>query len=201
MINLKQISERLNTKHKIICEVGVGGTLMVSQVKDLIPNAIKVILIEANPHFYKQLYEEVRHLENVKSYNYAVFNKNLEKVKLYNRNASTFIDGINSPSIVNDNYIPNDKDAFFIESKTFDFFDEGDIEILAADIEGAEWHILEYLRSRPEIICLETHGLWHIRHKYMNPNLEKINNWMTENNYAKYDSDTSDTVYILKNKL
>ncbi len=73
----------------------------------------------------------------------------------------------------------------------FDKIDDGSIDLLSVDIEGAEWYVIEYMVSRPDIISLETHGAI-----YINPNINEIEEWLADNNYRIWYMDESDSVYV-----
>jgi FkbM family methyltransferase len=60
-----------------------------------------------------------------------------------------------------------------------DDIDDGSIEVMLLDIEGGEWNVLRFLRSRPEIIIVEMGGPC----GYRNPNFDKIVNWMAIEEY------------------
>ncbi len=93
--------------------------------------------------------------------------------------------------MINDKYQPDDKDIFYAEAKLFSQIDDGTLDILSVDSEGAEWYVIEKMVSRPKIISVETHG-----RRYKNPFAKEINAWMHTNNYKVWYKDKSDTIYI-----
>jgi len=194
MIDLRAIISKLDIDYDVVCEVGVFAP-SASHVKDLIPESKKVILIEAQEKHVNALRKAFLEYEYVMVHNVAIYHSNLDRIKLYCKNAAAFIDGIESPELLIKNYTPNESDAFFVKAMTFDNYDDGDIDILAVDIEGAEWYVIEKLKSRPKLICLETHYKPPL---YVNPHMREINKWMFENHYMKYCEDVSDTIYIKK---
>lgn len=114
------------------------------------------------------------------------------KVELSQRMASTFISDLpQSPAIVNDKYLPVEKDRFTVECLTYDKIDDGQIDILSIDIERAEWFVLKYMTSKPKVISIETHGKF-----YLNPFLTEIKRWMSNNQYTIWFKDQSDSVYV-----
>jgi hypothetical protein len=66
------------------------------------------------------------------------------------------------------------------------------IDLLAVDIEGAEWFVLKYMKNRPLIISLETHSSVT---EYRNPYSENIKEWMEINGYIVINKGVSDTIY------
>ena len=75
----------------------------------------------------------------------------------------------------------------------FSRVDPGNIDVLFADVEGAEWDILVTLRSRPRIIILEMHSPGGI---YQNPNQGLILTWMSAMRYSLQMVDQSDCVWL-----
>lgn len=196
MMDLKKILEKEGIEYSVVCEVGVFSS-KESHVKNLIDSSEKVIMIEANPSYAEEIKNSFKKKKNVIVYNKAVYNEN-KKVKLFNRKAASFIEGLNSPNKVNKGYVENDKDAFYIQAHTFDWFDDGDIDVITCDIEGAEWYVLEKMISRPKLICVETHSKLYDWQTYINPHISEIENWMKENNYIEYSKDIGDTIYLKK---
>ena len=194
MIDLRKIANDLNIQRNVVCEVGVYSPES-SHIKEMIPESKKVIMIEAQKEHADELKRVYGKFDFVVIHNVAINNKNVDKIKLYRRGEVTFIEGLASPEVQIFNYVPDESTAFYVEGKTFDNYDDGDIDILAVDIEGAEWYVLEKLKSRPKLICLETHYKPPL---YVNPHMEEIDEWMVKNNYEKYCEDIGDTVYIKK---
>ena len=194
MINLKEIVDKIGIEYHVICEVGVFMPDR-SHIKNLIPNSKKVIMIEAQKKHADAIKKAFNQYNYVVVHNVAIYKENLDKIKLYCKNEATFIEGLASPEVVIQKYLPKESDAFYVEARTFDNYDDGDIDVLTVDIEGAEWYVIEKLISRPAIICLETHYKPPL---YVNPHMEEIDEWMVKNNYEKYCEDIGDTVYIKK---
>ena len=192
MVGLELIIDKLNISYDVICEVGVYSP-ETSQIKNLILNSKKVIMIEPQTSRANEIKNSFSHLDYVEVHNVAIHKENLDRVKLYCKNQAAFIEGLDSPEVVIKKYTPNEADAFYVVARTFDNYDDGSIDILACDMEGAEWYVLKDLISRPKMICLETH---YNPPQYTNPFMREINNWMSKNGYYEYCKDTSDTVYI-----
>jgi FkbM family methyltransferase len=177
-----------------VCEVGVYLPETCS-VRPYILTGKKVSLVEANQVMVERIRQAFRDYPLTKVFPYAVAGQP-GKVTLYNRGASTFIDSVKSPAIVNDQYTKSDKDRFEVEAKTFDQMDDGTIDVLCIDVEGAEWYVLDKLVSRPDLISVETHGKY-----YINPRLKEIREWMRAKGYRIWYKDKSDSVFVNPAKI
>ena len=91
-----------------------------------------------------------------------------------------------------------------VQGRTFDVFDDGSIQGLVIDTEGSEWHVLERLRSRPLVICVEMEG----PSGYRNPFFDRIEAWMRTESYQRHSIEhiihaegtvPTDHVYVQKN--
>ncbi len=198
MIDLKKIAEKINLTPNQVVEVGVFEA-KESHIKNLIPVAKKVMMFEANKKYYNDIIKEYSKYSYVEVYNVAIFNECKDSVTLYDRGAASFIEGLKAPNVINKGYKEDKKDSFTVEAKTFDLYDDGSIDIITIDIEGAEWYVLEKMKSRPSIICLETHSSLYEWQTYINPHIGDINKWMLDNGYTAHEKDVSDTVFV-KNK-
>ena len=189
MINLKNITDRLNFTPRVLFEVGVCQP-HDSHVKDFLDGATKAVLFEPHPFYFARLKLAFGENSNVTIHNVAIY-KEEGTVKLFNRNASTFVEGVQSPAKVNDGYSENESDVFAVKADTFDKYDTGDIDLLAIDTEGCEWFAIQKMKSRPRLICVETHGM-----RYTNPYLKEILLWMDRNGYKALETDASDTIFV-----
>ena len=173
-------------------EVGVYNPENCS-LRDFIKDGVNCTLIEADPVCAEKLRENFKDSRNVKIISKAVWDKS-ETVTLYRAGSSTFIEGIpGSPAVINDNYALNDGDKFQVEGIEFSSIDDGRIDLLSIDIEGAEWYVLKHLTSRPAVISLEMQaGL------YRNPFYKQITAWLGENGYRLWFKNDTDNVYIKK---
>lgn len=193
----ERLSQRLTSKGYTpshVCEVGVYLPETCS-VRPYILVGKKATLVEANPVVVEKIVNAFRDYPQTKVYPCAVSDRP-GKLVLYNRGASTFVENVLSPAMVNDRYQVSDRDRFEVEARTFDQIDDGTIDLLCIDIEGAEWHVLSSLKSKPDVISVETHGKY-----YVNPRIEEIGNWMKERNYQIWYKDKSDTVFINPDKI
>ncbi len=210
MQNLLSLTQQMGFAPKLVMEFGAAHPYS-TQVREFIAAGTKAILVEANPRLFYCLdkgwdmgdfqttwptvpplphsHPGFGHLPNVTLHHAAISDK-AGFAKFYERNASSFLEGVTSPAKVNDRYEEAEKDVYTVPTITTDMIDPGNVDLLAADVEGSEWFVLQNLISRPTVICLETHG-----NAYVNPNLGKINLWMINNGYRKLGSTESDTVW------
>jgi len=214
MDNLYQICQQLGFSPKL-CVEGGAAHITTSQLREFVKNGTECILFEASPRLFWCLehgynndngknfmdtwparpeppYDNKgwKDLPNVKMYNVAIHDAEGE-INVYERNASTFVEGSISPAVVNDNYKEDLRDATKVKCSTIDKYDNGKIDLLCADMEGCEWYMLKYLKSRPSLICLETHG-----NKYVNPFIKEIGEWMKKNKYEPIHQTQSDTLFL-----
>jgi hypothetical protein len=86
-------------------------------------------------------------------------------VKMFNIGATSYIQGIaGSPANSNNAYQPSPADLIEVEAKWFRDIDDGTIDVLQLDMEGAEWYALLTMKSKPKIITIEMEY-----NKYKNP--------------------------------
>lgn len=163
-----------------------------SNVINFIEDGVNTLLVEADPKTVEKIESRFGSFKNVTCEQVAVFDYN-GTVKLAQRASSTFISSLKSPAVVNDSYKIKEEDEFEVEAVTFDTLDDGKIDLLSIDIEGAEWFVLKHMKSRPAVISVETHGKY-----YVNPYLKEIDQWIISNFYKIWYRDKSDTVYVLK---
>ncbi len=173
-----------------ICEVGVYLP-EESNVLHFIKKGIPTTLIEADPNYMQQCKDYFAKYPQVKYVEAAVYDKK-GTIELCRKASSTFISSLDaSPALVNDGYQVADEDKFTAQSITFDEVDDGQIDLLSVDIEGAEWYVIKHMTSRPPVISLETHGKY-----YVNSKIIEISTWMAKNDYQIWYKDRSDTVYV-----
>jgi FkbM family methyltransferase len=176
-----------------VCEVGVYLP-ETSNILDFILEGIKTTLVEPDPKNVKAIREFFKNNENISLFPYAVFDYN-GVIELSQRESSTFVSSLpSSPALVNDSYQKSESDNFEVECKTFDIIDDGSIDLLSVDTEGCEWYVLKNIKSRPNVISIETHGK-----SYINPFMNEISEWFQRNHYVIWYKDKSDSVYIKEN--
>ena len=186
-LNFKLTKKGYDPQH--VCEVGVYLPETCS-VRPFILAGKKASLVEANPVMVEKIQLAFSGYPKAKVFPYAVGDKP-GRLVLYNRGASTFLENVESPAMINDQYSKSDQDRFEVEARTFDQIDDGTINVLCIDIEGAEWFVLSKLVSKPDLISVETHGKY-----YLNPRLKDIQEWMNTRGYKVWYKDKSDTVFV-----
>lgn len=188
--------ERLKNRHFIpahATEVGVYRPETSNIYKYILDN-VRCTLVEPDPSSIELIKECFSNRNNITLHQVAVSDKN-GSIDLVQRGASTFAANIpQTPSMINDAYTIADDDRFTVDCVTFDVIDDKSIDLLSIDIEGGEWFVLKHMRSRPAIISIETHGA-----AYINPFLDEIVKWMSQNNYCLWYRDKADSVYVNRN--
>jgi len=71
---------------------------------------------------------------------------------------STFTTGVASPFSMNPQK-KKSKATFVAPCERFSEIDDGTIDTLIVDIEGAEWFVIKHMKSKPLVVSLETHSL------------------------------------------
>jgi FkbM family methyltransferase len=173
-----------------VCEVGVFMPQMSNVLDFIVKDRIRATLVEPDPKCQVAIREFFRDYTNVSLLPYAIYDHN-GKLELIQRQQSTFVSSLPySPATINDDYLIKKEDSFTVESRRMDDVDDGSIDLLSIDTEGSEWYVLKYLKSRPLVISVETHGK-----SYLNPFLAEITAWMQEHGYGRWFKDKADTVY------
>lgn len=186
--------ESRNIQFKHVCEVGVYLP-ETSNILDFILTGVKATLVEADPETVKKI-KAFFSGRDIHVFPVAVWDHN-GVIKLSKADASTFVSTLkSSPALVNDHYQIEEKNTFEVPCKIFSDIDDGTLDLLSVDIEGAEWYVIKNLVSRPKIISIETHGKY-----YVNPFLNEIHEWLRKENYEMWYKDGSDTVFFQKNFL
>lgn len=195
MKKLLDIVRRFKLPHETICEVGVNDPAK-SQLNEFFGQDTemkKAILVEPLPRHQAAL-RQLRRMDPRVTIIPCAIAPRPGLVKLYDLDQSSFLTDLpTSPARANEGF----KHGPMIEvlGITFDFIDTGLIDILAVDVEGAEWFVIDHLVSRPRLICLETHRLGH---PYVNPFMKQIGNWMELEGYARVAKDEADTLWVAK---
>ena len=178
-----------------VAEIGVWYP-QTSNVYQYIQDGVKVTLVEPDPDSLALIKSQFASYDNVTLYEVALCDFN-GQVELCQRGSSTFVSSLSaSPAIVNDNYDVKQSDKFTAEAKLFSEIDDGTIDLLSVDTEGSEWFVIKHMTSRPAVISIETHG-----GMYVNPYLDKLQQWMDEHNYVLWYKDKSDSVFVLSGTI
>lgn len=170
---------------KYYVEVGGGDVLTLW---DRLNPDDTLEVFEPNPKNIARLKQDYG--SRIKIYPYAIWKEN-GTVQLSDSGPNSYIQGLKSPEICNNEI----QSQFFhkVEARTFDQFDNGDIDCLCLDMEGSEWYVLEKLISRPEIIIIEMEHA-----SYQNPFFNEIIKWM---NYHEYELQSKEGANFVYRKL
>jgi len=172
-----------------VCEVGVYLP-ETSNVLDFVRAGVRATLVEADPDTVEKIRAEFTGL-NVRVCPVAVWDTT-GTLQLSKAASSTFATALpSSPALENDRYAISQETTFEVPCVRFSELDDGTIDLLSIDIEGAEWYVLKHLVSRPGVLSIETHGKY-----YTNPFLSDITAWLREHDYEFWYKDSSDSVYI-----
>lgn len=181
-----------NMRFHHVCEVGVYLP-ETSNILDFIQDGVRSTLVEADMDIVEKIKDYFKEC-NIKIFPVAAW-KNNGTIKLSRAAASTFVTELKwSPAVINDKYKICEEDNFEVPCMIFSDIDDGTIDLLSIDIEGSEWYVLKYLKSRPAVISVETHGKY-----YTNPFIAEIKEWMMSENYIPWYKNNSDTVFVKKN--
>jgi FkbM family methyltransferase len=187
----KFLSKKITIRH--VCEVGVFMPEMSNILDFVVKDRLRTTFVEPDPKSIAAIRQFFREYDNVELLPYAAYDHH-GVLELVQRNASTFVSTLPySPAQINDNYHIRKEDTFTVECRKFDELDDGTIDLLSVDTEGSEWYVLKFLKSRPLIISVETHGK-----SYLNPFYKEIAGWMADNGYERWWLDKTDTVYYKK---
>lgn len=195
MIDLYKLAKVIGLQYRTVCEIGVNAPDKCSLSK--FHGDARMLLVEPLPWLASELrtaFPSATVLE-------CAIGQKPGKAILYDRGEGSWIDQVPNGGAPdeheNHSAIKREKfDARFmreVEVKTMEQIDDGKIDILAIDVEGAEWLVLQNLISRPKILRVETH----FSHSgYTNPHYEKIMKWAFSNSYLLAAQDVSDSLFI-----
>lgn len=175
------------------CEVGVYKPEN-SKILPLAQQGLRCTFVEPENEAFGSLQKAVGHLQNVRLVNAAIASAR-GSVTLVRAGESTYLEGLKSPAIVNDALEEHSASTQIAQGVLFDEVDDGSIDYLRVDVEGAEWYVIENLVSRPDIIVLELHGK-----RYLNPHLKELKAWLSAHGYVPLYIDKSDVVFVKKDR-
>jgi len=170
----------------VIWEVGANHPNQV-HVAPLIGDAWSVQLFEPHPYFAGELRKHFAAENKVTLHEVALSDPNGPRV-LRDDGCSSYLDGVASPR-ASVGVPPGG--TVGVLCRTVDYYDRGDIDLLAIDTEGSEWPVIKGLVSRPRLICVEM-GWQH----YLNPHADEIRVWMNAKGYRLAETDGQDEVYV-----
>ncbi len=176
-----------------VCEVGVYFADKCA-LKMFITAKIPATLIEADPACIEDLKSAYGNLPSVQIIPKAIWHERTQ-LKFYRSNASTFAGAVGgSPAVINDSYQLRDQDSFAVDTVLFSDVDSGNFDLVLIDVEGAEYNVLQHMKSRPKVLSLEIRAS-----SYQNPRLHEIQNWLRENDYKLWFHNDTDSVFIRGN--
>jgi FkbM family methyltransferase len=164
-------------KFKHIAEVGCDGKI---SLHEFITPESRVQIFECNPDHLREIKRHYGDMPNVTVHPYAMW-KEKGKVRFNLEGATSYVEGVQSPLLANDMFRTPEQQIIEVEARTFDEFDDGTIDIMDIDIEGAEWYVIEKMKSRPSVITIEMS--WKA---YVNPHTKEIEKWFSDNMYFKF---------------
>jgi FkbM family methyltransferase len=200
------IFKDLYTKHQellnVFCEVGVyfwdENGKNYCRFSEQANDNKQIILVEPLSKCIENINLHIKDKNNVVLYPYAISNKS-GFTTIYDQGAGTFIEEVRGKTPYDIFWSHNElNNKYTVKTITFDEIDPENIDVLFIDTEGGEYFVLQFLKSRPKIIAIETHYSEHNNH-YINPYIKEIREWMENNNYEIWYTDESDSFFINKN--
>jgi len=176
-VNLKINKPKIN-----IFEVGVGDVFTTKSKQYWGQDRFDVTLFEPNPFLFKSLLKKTLQYKNVKTHNVAISNE--ERLgKLVCAGVLSYLENMASPiNTIFRGKLNEMLDGFIVPVNLMriDSFDN-DIDFLILGMEGAEFTVFQYLKSRPHIITL--HNYFANDYGYTFPYFNFIQQWCHNNNY------------------
>jgi len=183
MFNISKFAELYNVKKAM--EIGVGPVAKC-RLLELIDSGCECHLVEGLPRFQPK--------PNVALHPVIISNE-VGTEQIFDRGEGSWITKLpESPDTMNNGVVVNPAYCTEVQSITLDMIDPGDIDMMLIDTEGAEWYALEKMTSRPSVIVIETHLIFH---KYKNPYMAEIEAWMRDNGYTKLATEDADTMWVI----
>lgn len=184
------LGERLlDTFRSTVCEVGVNAPELC-RVAELYALGPTTILVEPLPRHVDALRKRFPDAVVIGA---AIGQKTGKAQFRDHEQCSHFEDQVYCPGHVNKFHSPDSGEVIEVPVVRFEEIDPGNIDLIAVDTEGAEWFVLQTMRSRPKAIVLETHLTGF---PYKNPHMAEILKWMNQNGYQKLCNDESDTCWV-----
>lgn len=168
-------------------EVGAHSVEFCNLGHYLTDRNVRIQLFEPQPDMAEQLRRETGNLSNVTVWQMAIAD-HIGTCAMRMMGAGTHIKGIAAPEVVNKNtksaraWRKRTVEELAVPCDTFSRYDDGEIDMLSLDSEGAEWFVLKYMESRPRWISIE---MGDDKHPYKNPFADEILAWMDKHGYAR----------------
>jgi FkbM family methyltransferase len=178
--------------HKV-AEIGVLS-IATSSIKAFIENGVPADLYEAVPAFCGEISEGLNKFKNATLHCTAVADYEGD-MTLCLAGPSTFNARlISTPALAHDKYDISSATTITVPCIDFRNADPGDYDLVSIDVEGGEYLVLSRMKSRPQVISLETQC-----RDYRNPYLAEIAKWMRDNGYRVWVWNDTDTIFYKGN--
>lgn len=155
--------------------------------KQFIVSGARVELVEPQASALESIRAAYGHCPNVTIHPVAIADES-GSVLLVSRGASSHT--VNASETPAGSMCAGDAAFETVPAVRFDSIDDGTIDLLFCDIEGAEWKVISRMKSLPEVIVVETHG-----HRYLNPRIMRLVGWLVRRGYRLAGHDAADTVW------
>lgn len=199
MIDLYKISKAIGLNPRFVMEIGTNDPDKCA-LSGFIRDGVETLLVEPLPWCVEALRREFPRATVIE----AVCGSTDGEVNLYDRGEGSWIEDVPVGCAPDEHpkHSHMKRDAFEskfvrkVKSIRFDTALDGmKPDILAVDIEGAEWMVIGQMRqSRPRLLRAETH----FTHSgYRNPDYDRINEYLGGLGYQMIVQDVSDSLYFL----
>jgi len=177
---------------RCILEAGVGA-VEESRTQRYWASGADCWLFEPHPSYFVALSDAARPYPNVKVLPVALWTE-VGVVTFHHFNRSSFVKGAPMRRKESARRLATAaNDAF---AAPLDMYDAGTFDMALIDVEGAEWAVLQHMRSRPRLIALE---LWWARHpERTHKHLPEIQGWMQKNGYESVGKRGRDEFFRLR---
>ena len=197
MIDLYAIAKAIGLNAVSVAEVGVNGPEKCS-LTEFIDAGARAILVEPLPWCVEGLRARFPTANVIE----AVCADAPGTVRLFDRGEGSWIDHVPEGCAPDEHpkhsgMLRREFNAAYlrdVQAVTFDTIDPGDLDILCVDVEGAEWFVIQRMKSRPRLVRVETHFACS---GYRNPFFSEICDFMAKNGYRKIIEDVSDSLWVL----
>jgi FkbM family methyltransferase len=191
-----EIMEEFGDSIGLMCEVGTHFWRDCRLVKEIIEGK-EVMLVEALPQCVADLKYHCLNRGNVTIHEVAVADYS-GKEKFYTDDLlasfseSVMIENVDSvlKCPIRNGFTEFDQ-VIEVDAIKFSEIDAGNIDVLLADCEGSEVHLLNHLVSRPKMIYVESEPT-----DFTKPKKDELHKWFKENGYIFVQHDDNDDLFI-----